>query len=285
MRRFVLRRVLSLVAMPLALTAAVVASDAAVGSAATGCAATVTVSGPQSGHLVLTPGHVKVGVGDCVAFDNATSSSMSIAVAADGKTVYTATVTKGATTSPKTSYHPGAAGRDTVTAKITTVLVLSTKGTGTVDVSAPASPSPSPSKHASPTPRSGHSPGQGSKPKVASRPKHHNGKQGGKQHPKAKPTGIKLPPLPPLPTTIATAPAVPRGTNPLVAPGPTAPPTHGSSSPAAAIVSGPIEPPDNDNRGLPVVIGIVVVLGLAIGWGRALLASAVDEPLPAGRHS
>jgi plastocyanin len=279
MRRFVL-----LVAMPLGLAAA--AGGATRGAAATGCAATMTVSGPQSGHLVLTPSHVDATVGDCIAFHDDTTSSTSIAVTAGGKTVYSATVTKGATTSPKTSFHPTAAGKDTVEVKVTTVLVLTSKGSGTVDVSAAASPTPTPSKDgSSPRPSSGRSPSPGSKPKVASAPKHHHA---AKQHAKPKPTGIKLPPLPPLPTSVATAPAVPRGTNPLVAPGPTAPatqPSSTSSSPAAAVVvSGPIEPADDDSRGLPEVVGVAILLGLAIGWGRVLLAAAVDEPVPVARH-
>jgi hypothetical protein len=99
---------------------------------------------------------------------------------------------------------------------------------------------------------------------------------GHKKTPTPHATGIELPPLPPLPKVGVTS--LPKGSKPLVAPGLPAtgvapPSTSQSASPVAAVISGPIEPLDNNSRGLPVAIGVLVVLGIATGWGRVLLAT------------
>jgi hypothetical protein len=73
---------------------------------------------------------------------------------------------------------------------------------------------------------------------------------------------------------------LPKGSKPVVAPGQVGttdvahPGTTTSTSPVAAVLSGPIEPLDSNRRGLPVAIGVLVVLGIATGWGRVLLATS-----------
>jgi hypothetical protein len=241
-------------------------------AAAAVCSSKLTISGPSSGHLVLSPSAPKVRLGDCLAFVNATNGQVSLTVAHADKTVYAATLAKGETTSKKASFAPSALGRDTVTATSKAVLVLTVKGSAIITVS--PSPSASPTATGSPSPRGKGSSKPAKGPDVAPSPKH------SKKHPSPKPTGIKLPPLPPLPSTGSTAAGVPLGSNPLVAPGPTSAPVTGESqSPVAEVIAGPLEPPDNDSRGLPVAVGVIVVLGLATGWGRVLLAApqAVDD--------
>ena len=50
--------------------------------------------------------------------------------------------------------------------------------------------------------------------------------------------------------------ALPRASNPLVAPGPTsAPAVTDSSSPVAAVIGGPLEPTGDNRRGLPIAVG------------------------------
>jgi hypothetical protein len=96
---------------------------------------------------------------------------------------------------------------------------------------------------------------------------------------------VSLPPLPPLPTGGGTAQA--QGTNPLIAPGLTttapliSPPLSGSHTTAAATV---IEPATGSKRGLPVLIAVVLVLGLAAAYGRVAVGyvPAVDDG--SGRH-
>jgi hypothetical protein len=88
---------------------------------------------------------------------------------------------------------------------------------------------------------------------------------------------VSLPPLPPLPTGGLTGQPVP--TNPLVAPGATnaagVEVSGGESVPSATV----IEPVTGSRRGLPVLIAAVLLVGLACGYGRVLLAipSAVAD--------
>jgi hypothetical protein len=263
-----------IVAVPLMLALGAAVSTAAEAAPAAPCAGKITISGPTSGHLVLTPSSAKLQLGTCVAFDNATDAKVMLTVVHDGKTVYgTTTVGRGQTTSRSASFAPAALGQDTVAATSRAVLVLPVKGSATITVT----PAPSVSPTASPTPGGTGSSTPVASPDVAPSPKN-------SKHPNPKPTGIKLPPLPPLPSSGATG--VPQGSNPLVAPGPTSPPTTlESQTPVAQIVAGPLEPPDDNSRGLPEAVGVIVVLGLATGWGRVLLAQprAVDDR-PHGDH-
>jgi plastocyanin len=255
---------------------------AATPAAAAGCAATVTISGPSHGHLVLSPNSVKVQTGQCVAFVNSTSSKVTLSVSRSGKTLYSAGISKGGAA----DFTASSAGTDAVSAS-SQVLLLKFTGGGSVTATAP--PSPHPTKSNSPTsPNPKHTPSSPTHPKVASNPKHpkhQSNKHGGNQKKKSKQqtptphaTGIKLPPLPPLPKVGVTA--LPKGSKPVVAPGQVStttaaqPGTTTSTSPVAAVLSGPIEPLDSNRRGLPVAIGVLVVLGIATGWGRVLLATS-----------
>ena len=246
-------------------------------AASSSCARTITISGPSNGHLVLSPSAAKVALGNCFAFANATNAKVSLAVAHAGKTVYTVTLAKGETTAAKFSFAPDALGKDAVAASSKRVLNLLT-ATGSASITVTPAPKVSPTASGSPTPSGKRTGTPSVSPDVAPSPKHP------KKTATPKPTGIKLPPLPPLPSSGATG--VPIGTNPLVAPGPTSASASPvtvteSQSPVAAIIAGPLEPPDNDSRGLPDAVGVLVVLGLAAGWGRVLLA----QPRPVDDRS
>jgi plastocyanin len=272
----VVHKAWSVVVASLFLALVAVGFAAVEGAAASSCAVTVTISGPTAGKLVVTPSPAKVQVGDCVAFHNATTTLLTLKVTtAAGKTVYpNVALDRGQTTSSKASFAPTAAGSDTFAAATKGLLgLLPTRGSGTITVSPATSPT------ASPTPSGKHSSAPSVHPDVAPSPKKSKGSK--KKHtPTPKPTGIKLPPLPPLPTTGVTA--LPLGSNPVVAP---LLPTRGSSSPSespspvAAIIGGPLEPVENNRRGLPEAVAVLVVLGLATGWGRVLLAlpRSVDD--------
>jgi plastocyanin len=278
------------------LTAGAGLTIAADGAVASGCAATITISGPSHGHLSLSPSAVKVQTGDCVTFANSADNKVSVTISQSGKTVFgPTTIAKGGTA----SFTPSSAGKDSVTASMKIIGNLITQtGSGTVTATAPPRPHPSKSSSSKPTPKQTKS---GKPPRVASSPKHNgnhkqsnkaNGKKGknGAKTPQPHATGIKLPPLPPLPSVGISA--LPKGEKPVVAPGVTPPPvvagqpTSQSASPVAAVLSGPIEPLDSDRRGLPVAIGVLVVLGIATGWGRVLLATsgAGDNRTKASRH-
>jgi plastocyanin len=250
---------------------------AASSAAAASCTAKVTISGPSHGHLVLSPSSVKVQVGNCVEYVNSATSKVTLTISQGSRTVFgPRDIAKGSAT----SFTPSSAGRDTVSAS-SQVLLLKFTGGGSVTATAPSSPHPTKSGSPKPTPKTSKSPSK--HPNVAPNPKHphkqanKNGKSQKKQTPQPHATGIKLPPLPPLPSVGVTA--LPKGSKPLVAPGETVPPAvaqpgTNSTSPVAAVLSGPIEPLDSNRRGLPVAVGVLVVLGIATGWGRVLLAAS-----------
>jgi hypothetical protein len=223
---------------------------------------------------------VKVKLGECVSFTNATDSKVTLNVTG-GRRSYQVTLVKGASASGSAGYVPDSVGKDTIAATAPVLLGIGkVSGSGTITVAAAPSASPTNTATATAKPTGHHPTKPTAKPHGSSTPKH-------SQHHSPTPhaTGIKLPPLPPLPTTGVTGP-VPKGSNPVVAPGPTsAPPVSDSSTPVAAIIAGPLDPVENNGRGLPEAVGVLVVLGLATGWGRVLLAhpGAVDDR-PRGNH-
>jgi plastocyanin len=249
--------------------AAVTAVDST--AATPSCTAKVTVTGPVHGNLVLTPATVKVAVGGCVRFTNATGGTLSLTVSQGDKTVFTATMAKGAVVDGKNGFAPTAAGTDTIAASEKALLNLGTY-TGSGSITVKPAPSSTPSHSPSPTP-SHHSNSPTAKPHHSPTPKHSK-----KSTPGPHATGIKLPKLPPLPSGGLTTVPLPKGSIPVVAPGPsTAPPVVASSAtPVAAIYNGPVERAVDNSRGLPIAVGVLVVLGLASGWGRVLLAAPVS---------
>ncbi|MBV9485642.1 MAG: hypothetical protein JO246_06245 [Frankiaceae bacterium] len=252
-----------------------VMAGTASGSAGSGCAI-ITISGPAigSGKLQVSPAASTVKAGDCVGFRNATNPAepVGLTITKSGKAVYSTTIARGQSVSGSNGFVPRDAGQFALAATATEPLGFVVHGQASI--TAKPAPSSSPSGSSSPTPHSSPSSGHSTKPtKSHSKGKNHKGKN--KTAPKPHATGIKLPPLPPLPANILTAPA-PKGTNPVVAPGPTtASPITESASPVAAIYNGPIEAAADNSRGLPIAIGVLVFLGVASGWGRALLATAV----------
>jgi hypothetical protein len=277
----VVRRAGWIVAASVLLALSGVAMAVVAGATTKACPTTVTISGSVS--LALSPSAATAEVDNCVAFHNATTTTVTVTVTRGGVTLYQPRkLAKGATTSTSVSFLPTSKGTDTDKATALPSVLGKSLGSasGTISVSPAAGAKPTPT-HGSPTPGGGHSSTPAVHPDVAPSPKH--GKH--PKHSNPQPTGIALPPLPPLPSTGVTA--LPLGSNPVVAPGPTSGSTTSTatSSPAAAVIAGPIEPADDDRRGLPEAVGVVLALGLATGWGRVLLAApdAVDDA-PRGNH-
>jgi hypothetical protein len=249
------------------------------GSAAAASCAAITVAGAPVGKaLVVTPGAVKVPVKGCVSITNAAVATLNITVKGAGASPTSASASVG----HAASFSFGSTGTATISVK-GTLLILSSTGTATVTVTPPAAattvkpthkPSPTPSRTASSEPAT-----HPTHPTVASAPKGSHSKQAAQP----LPTGITLPPLPPLPGSGLTA-TRSLGTTPLVAGLPLAAnsPAAGaakSSRPRTVALAGSIEPLNKDNRGLPVAIAILVLLGLSTGFGRAVLGvpAAVDN--------
>jgi hypothetical protein len=217
---------------------------------------------------------VTVPAGGCVAFANGTGLPAQVTVAG---TSYTRTVPPGGTTSGPGNYPV------TRTVTVTATSGLRT-GTGTITARR-SSPSPSRATH-SPSARPTRSSSPVASPDVAPSPRKHLRDRAGHRHRRA----LKLPPLPPLPSNGLTA--TPRGSNPLVAPGLTAgaaavDPTASAAgtTPVATVV----EPAAGSGRGLPALIGAVLVVGLLAAYARVALAFGSpadrrDAPRSRQRH-
>jgi hypothetical protein len=236
------------------------------------CSVTVTVSGPAfgTGKLQVSPAAPSVAVGDCLSIRNKTNpaEAVGVTITRSGKTVYARTVDRGQTASGRHGFAPRQVGRYALTATATQPLGFVVHGHATI--TAQPGPTTSPTGSGSPTPTASSASSGGPTPTPST-----SASAGNKHRPRPHATGIKLPPLPPLPSNALTAP-IPKGTNPVVAPGPsTAAATTESATPVAVAYHGPIEPGVDNSRGLPIAIGVLVVLGIASGWGRALLATAV----------
>jgi len=217
----------------------------------------ITVDNAVPVGITLSPSHVSVAYGGCVAFtDNAFGPPVTVKV---GKH-YSATLNYGESTSAKTSYQATEPGQQQVTADGGTA---SAKGSITVG-SPPASPTPTPAPSHSPAPSTQPTPGASSTssgPQVAASP--HRSHRAGP--PAVIPTN--LPPVSPgfSPTTVPT------------------PSVAGSPSPksAGAVVAGPLEPPGDRNIGLPASLAALALVGVGAALVRVLLAEpirAVDNP-------
>jgi hypothetical protein len=86
---------------------------------------------------------------------------------------------------------------------------------------------------------------------------------------------VSLPPLPPLPTNgLSTQ---PQGSNPVVAPGlssATAAPSQPSPGSHTTGVATVVDPVTGNDRGLPVLLAAVLLVGLVAAYGRVLLGYA-----------
>lgn len=221
---------------------------------AAGCASmTLDYGVPSGSGVVLVPQHVSIPYGGCVVFTNETATTATITVSGG----YRATVDGfGASTTGARRYVGRTAGRHAVTATSGPATT-----TGSITVAAPASsslsqPSSSPSRqptHRGPAATSGAgSPSARSSatgPQVAPGPK------------RLKPPAV--PPARPVPVSSVLAPS----------PGPT--PEVAPSSSAAAVVSGPLEPPTDRGVGLPAALAVLAVVGCGAGLVRVLLAEPV----------
>jgi hypothetical protein len=276
------RRAAALIAAALLLALSGTVLAVVEGAAAVTCTATMTVSGPSHGNLTVTPGSTSVRLGACVEFDNSSPAKVTLTVTETGGKTDSRTIQqRGSTT-----VTPASLGKASV--DVTEPILLGIGGTAHGSATVTVKPAPA-GTSSSPTPTGKHTT-PGTKPDVAPKPKKSkhgsNGKHGknGKHTPKPHATGIKLPPLPPLPTAGFTT--LPKASNPVVAPGPpTSAPITDTSTPVAAVIGGPIEPGTNNTRGLPEAVGVLVVLGLVTGWGRVLLATTAPvDSRPEGEH-
>jgi hypothetical protein len=217
---------------------------------------------------------ITVDKGSCIEFANTATLPTTVRIAATG---YSTTIRAKATTSGSSNY---------VVTKSVTVKASSGLRTGTGSITSippsppPSSPAPTISSTPSATPdvtpthhhHRSHHPARHSH---RGQGHHGQGRRGHGHHVK-----VSLPPLPPLPGSGATAGA--SGANPLVAPGLTSggPGATGSAATSATTpVATVVAPGTRSTRGLPMLVGVLVVAGLAAAYGRAVLAyrPAVDN--------
>jgi hypothetical protein len=222
----------------------------------------VRITAPANSLVKLTVPSVTVVVGGCVQFVNGTSLAARVTISG---TSYAHTIPARGATSGSSNYRVAT----TVTVRATSGL---RSGSGTI-TARKASPRPSSSAQ-SPSSAPTRSGSPAATPDVAPSPHHRH------HHKHKHRVKISLPPLPPLPTNGLTA--APKATNPLVAPGltTTAPiisPTPTSTETTAAAVV--VDSGDGSGRGMPALIGAVLVVGLLVAFGRVVLAfvPAVDD--------
>jgi hypothetical protein len=225
----------------------------------------ITIS--QGQGLSLDVSSVLVTTGGCVRFANLTDVTVTVKVSGSS---FSARLPGKTPASASPSYVADHAGTVTATDGLRS-------GRGTISVEAPSlspktSPTviPPPVESIAPTPHT-HTPTPPPTP-TASLPVTPSAT--------ATPTAARspsdvIPVLPSLPSGGSSAPPV--ASHPVVAPQ-----VHGGDSrPVSATV---LEPVGGSSRGLPAAVAIVVVIGLATAFGRAVLAAspAVDHR---GRHA
>ena len=200
---------------------------------------------PTSG-VVISPASLTVSKGACIRLHNATITPVKFTVGAH----YASTAPAFGDAAP--NYLAGPAG--------TKQPVTATGPGGTAHASivvraAPSKPRPSPSHSSSPTPRTTPHPTQQASSPAPTRP----------TPPATTPTASP-PPVQPL---VSPSP----GSSPFLAGQPT--PTPSPSQSAAAVVSGPLQPPTDRGTGLPAALAALAVVGTAGALLRVLLAEPV----------
>jgi hypothetical protein len=231
----------------LLLAAAGVAAVAGLGTAAAASCAGMSVQLSPPAGIALQPSHVAISRGGCVRFSNQTATSVTIQVSGG----YSRTLPPGTSTGSGTDYVGHTAGTERVTAS-------STLGTahGSITVTA-SSPSPSPSGSRSPSPGPSRSPSPRPSPQ-----------------PSSSATGPQVAPSPSAGRTRHRRPAP----SPSPTPVPTsAVPSVSPSTPAPAVVAGPLEPPSGRGAGLPEAVAALAVVGTGVGLLRVVLAEPVDD--------
>jgi len=245
-------------------SAAVVGAGELLQPAAGASCAVMTIATASNSLVRLAVTSVSVSKGGCVEFANTTSAPVQVTVVG---TTYSRTVPANATTSGSSNYQ--------VTKSVTVQASSGLRsGSGTITARSP-SPAPTHTSTPTPTPRATRSTSPpvsatSSPSPAASHRRHRRGHR----------LKVSLPPLPPLPTDGLTT--QPPASNPVVAPGLTsataAPsqPTPSSHTTGTATV---VEPATGSDRGLPVLLAAVLLVGLVAAYGRVLLgyAPAVDN--------
>ncbi|HVW80037.1 MAG TPA: hypothetical protein VHB69_03740 [Mycobacteriales bacterium] len=243
-------------------------SSAGSAAAATACGS-ITIS--QGQGLSLDVSSVLVPTGGCVRFANLTDVTVTVKVSGSSFATRLPARTPASASAAYTATHA---------ATVTATDGLRT-GRGTISVEA-VPPTPKPSQTYVPPPVESVAPAVATHSATPSPNATPTPTSSATRSPSPTPTpssstsSAALPVLPSLPTSGATA--LPAASQPVVAPLVVGPGTRG----VAATV---IEPMGGSSRGLPAAVAIVVVIGLATAFGRAVLAAApaVDRRGPRAR--
>lgn len=227
---------------------------AAPGAQAAGCASmTLDYAVPSGSGIVFVPRQVSIAYGGCVVFTNKTATTARITVSGG----YRASV---AGFGGSAAYPGRAAGWHGVTA-------TSGPATATGSIAVGASGSAA-TPHRS-TAHRGHTQAASATPLPPNTPS---------ARAAAGPKAVAA-----LPKR-ARSPVLPRATStPVSSPAPT--PEVAPSSSAAAVVSGPLEPPSGRGIGLPAALAALAVVGTGAALVRVLLAETtmpVDDRTPVG---
>jgi hypothetical protein len=218
----------------------------------------VTVQNSVPVGIMLSPQNTSVSYGGCVQFiDQAFGPPVTITVAGG----YHVTLSYGDNTSGKTNYAAHASGRHALTADNGAATAH-----GRITVGPAPSHSPSPSKPPSPSHSPSPQPASSSSssttgPQVARSP-HHGAK---------RPAGLPTPHPPPGVPGVSVTP----GVVPSVAGSPPGP--LQSTTPAPAVVAGPLEPPSGRSLGLPAALAALVLIGVGTAVVRVVLAEPVVD--------
>jgi hypothetical protein len=223
---------------------------------AAACRLVVQVQNSVPVGIQLSPRQSSVPYGGCVQFsDQAFGPPVTITVAGG----YHVTLNYGESTAGKTNYAANAPGAHGVTADTGT---NSASGQITVGPAPTHAPSPSRSPSASPHPTPAPAGSQSSGPEVAPTPRQHH-RRGSLAIPTGKP-----------PTHAGTSPTP--GAAPSVAGSPPGP--LQTTTPAATVAGGPLEPPTGRALGLPAALAALVLIGVGTAMVRVVLAEpAVDN--------
>jgi hypothetical protein len=194
----------------------------------------------------ISPSNLLVDPGACVTFHNGTILPAQFTVGAHYKQTAAAfsevttdyVAGPAGTTQPVTATEPGVTAHATIVVK-----------------PAPSKPAPTRTHSAGPAPRHSSSAGHPSPTPTAAAPT-----------PPARTLTAAPPPVQPL---VSPAP----GSSPFLAGQPT--PTPSSSSPAATVLSGPLQPPTDRGTGLPAAVAALAVAGTAGALVRVLLAEPI----------
>jgi hypothetical protein len=235
--------------LPVAIGAAVLPLVAAIAPAHAAACAQVSITPAVQGPK-LTPAKVTITAGGCASYVNNTALPVTVKV---GK------VSGSADPNNAVTFREPAPGTFAVSARQQFQgQAFGGTGSGTLVVRTVARPSPSPTSR----------PGPSGSPSPAPRPSASQS-----SGPQVAPSSTVPPPTAPG-VTPSLSPVQPSGNPPIVV---GIPPSSDSSTPSAAVVAGPLQPPSGRGVGLPAAVAALLVVGAGAAFARVLLA----EPLRA----